>query len=103
MKEAVKSLAILVNGQIIQFFFPDHKPLEKINIRARTGEELGDIAYYLSQYDFQITYHSEKNNLEGDCLSRNPVLEAYENEKETFKTVNLIKLDDIFSKIKKKI
>lgn len=31
--------------------FTDHKPLENLNIKSRTDEELGDLTYYLSQYD----------------------------------------------------
>ncbi|CAB0035840.1 unnamed protein product [Trichogramma brassicae] len=34
--------------------FSDHKPLEKMNIKVRADEELGDLGYYLSQYDFQV-------------------------------------------------
>lgn len=75
--------------------FSDHKPLENLNIKSRTDEELGDLTYYLSQYDFTIKYSPGKDNLEADCLSRNPVLEAYENEDEQLKIVNLIKLDNI--------
>ncbi|CAH2210576.1 jg26676, partial [Pararge aegeria aegeria] len=36
-----------------------------------------------------------KQNLEADCLSRNPVLESNENTDEQLKVVNLIKLEDI--------
>lgn len=75
--------------------FSDHKPLEKLNIKCRTDEELGDLTYYLSQYDFTIRYLPGKNNSEADCLSRNPILDAYENEDEQLKIVNLIKLDEI--------
>lgn len=66
-----------------------------MNIKARTDEELGDLTHYLSQYDFQIIYNPGKNNLEADCLSRNPVLEAYENKDEKLKVVNFIQLKDI--------
>lgn len=66
-----------------------------MNIKSRTDEELGDLTYYLSQYDFEVKYSPGKNNLEADCLSRNPVLEAHENEEEQLKVVNLIKLEDI--------
>ncbi|CAK1600487.1 unnamed protein product [Parnassius mnemosyne] len=38
-----------------------------------------------------------KENLEADCLSRNPVLESNENTDERLKIVNLIKLEDIFT------
>jgi len=76
----------------------DHKPLENINIRARTDEELGDLTHYLSQYDFKVIYVPGKNNTETDCLSRNPVLESnIEEEKDLLKTVNFIEIDEIKS------
>lgn len=53
-----------------------------MNIKARTDEELGDLTHYSSQYNFEIIYNPGKNNLEADCLSRNPVLEAHENKEE---------------------
>ena len=57
--------------------FSDHKPLENMNIKART-EELGDLTYYLFQYDLEIIYSPGIYNVEADCLSRSPVLEPYE-------------------------
>jgi len=75
--------------------FSDHQPLENMNIKASTDEELRDLTHYLSQYDFQIKYKKGKYNLEADCLSRNPVLEPYENEDEILKTVNFIRIEEI--------
>ncbi|VVC30482.1 Hypothetical protein CINCED_3A012389 [Cinara cedri] len=69
-----------------------HKPLENLNI---TDEELGDLTYYLSQFDFSITYILGKLNTEADSLSRNPVLEAIDSTQETLKIVNTIKIQEI--------
>ncbi|CAA9999208.1 unnamed protein product, partial [Nesidiocoris tenuis] len=52
----------------------DHKPLEGLNLKARTDEELGDLANELLQFDFEILYRPGTSNHEADCLSRNPVL-----------------------------
>lgn len=68
-----------------------------MNIKSRTDEELGDLTYYLSQYDFEIKYSPGKNNIEADSLSRNPVLESNENKEEQLKVVNLIKLNEILT------
>ncbi|GBP35114.1 hypothetical protein EVAR_28313_1 [Eumeta japonica] len=66
-----------------------------MNLKSRTDEELGDLMFYLSQYDFNIKYAPGKDNLEADCLSRNPALEENENKDELLKIVNLINLEDI--------
>lgn len=50
---------------------------------------------HTTYHNFTIKYSPGKDSLEADCLSRNPVLEAYENEDEQLKIVNLIKLDNI--------
>lgn len=94
IKESVKYWQHWLIGKHFKVF-SDHKPLEKMNIKARTDEELGDLTYYLSQFDFEIIYRPGKDNLEADCLSRNPVLDAEEEEEDKIKVVNLIKLEDI--------
>lgn len=94
IKEAVKYWQHWVIGKKFKVF-TDHKPLEKLNIRARTDEELGDLTYYLSQFNFEVIYSPGKDNLEADSLSRNPVLDPYVNQEEVLKVVNFIKLEDI--------
>lgn len=96
IKEAVKYWQHRLIGKKFTVF-SDHKPLENMNIKCRTDEELGDLTYYLSQYNFNIKYSPGKYNLEADCLSRNPVLEPNENEDEQLKIVNLIKSEEIIS------
>ena len=73
----------------------DHKPLETLKVKARTDEALGDLMYYLSQYNFKIVYAKGTDNIEADALSRNPVLESFEGEEDVLKVVNLVTLDDI--------
>lgn len=94
IKEAVKYWQYWLIGKTFKLF-TDHKPLEKMNIKARTDEELGDLTYYLSQFNFEIIYSPGKYNLEADSLSRNPVLEQHVNQEDILKVVNLISVNDI--------
>ena len=94
IKEAVRYWQYWLIGKSFTVY-SDHKPLEHMNLKSRTDEELGDLTYYLSQYDFNIKYAPGKYNLEADCLSRNPVLEANENTDEQLKIVNLVNLEEI--------
>ncbi|KAK6616789.1 hypothetical protein RUM43_015080 [Polyplax serrata] len=73
----------------------DHKPLEQLNLKSRTDEELGDIVYYLSQFDFTIKYMPGPQNKEADALFRNPVLQSFEETSDTLKIVNLLSLEEI--------
>lgn len=77
--------------------YTDHKPLENLNIKNRTDDELGDMTHYLSQYNFVIKYNPGRNNTEADCLSRNPVYESHENEEDNLKTVNIVTIEEILA------
>ena len=79
----------------------DHKPLENLKVKSRTDEELGDLVYYLSQYDFNIRYSPGKTNQEADALSRNPVLECFENTDDVLQIVNLVSMEDLYQDQKK--
>lgn len=96
IKEAVKYWQHWLLGKEF-LVHSDHKPLENLNIKARTNEELGDLTYYLSQYNFKVKYNPGKSNQEADCLSRNPVLESNENSDDILRIANLVKLKDIKS------
>ena len=56
---------------------------------------LGNLMYYLSQYQFKIMYSPGNGNIEADSLSRNAVLDSFENEEDMLKVVNLITLETI--------
>lgn len=94
IKEAVKYWQHWLIGRRFEIY-SDHKLLENLNIKARTDKELGELTYYLSQYDFQIKYIPGKYDAEADCLSRNPVLEPIENTEEALTIINLTQIDEI--------
>lgn len=75
----------------------DHKPLEHLNIKARTDEELGDLANELLQFDFEILYRPGSFNSEADCLSRNPVLNTIPDDfhEPIIPSLNFLTLDEI--------
>lgn len=84
----------------------DHKPLLNLRSKSRTDEALGDLILYLSQYNFKIVYKKGKENEEADALSRNPILESFENEDDCLKLLNMIQLEEIIedqNKIKDEI
>ncbi len=95
IKEALKYWQYWLLGNKFTVY-TDHKPLENLKIKARTDEELGDLANFLSQFNFEIKYNPGKNNEEADCLSRNPVLgHTYKNENEIIITTNTLTLKEI--------
>ncbi|GBP09688.1 hypothetical protein EVAR_76654_1 [Eumeta japonica] len=65
--------------------YEDHKPLENMNIKSRTDEELGDLTYYLSQYDFTVKYIPGKRECRSRLFESNPVLESEDNKEELWK------------------
>lgn len=78
----------------------DHKPLEHLNLKARTDEELGDLAHELLQYDFDVIYRPGSYNSEADCLSRNPVIDPPSDvvpESPLLQSFNFLSLNDIHS------
>lgn len=94
IKEALKFWQYWLMGRKF-VVITDHKPLEGRELRTRPDEELGDMTHFLSQFDFDIKYEPGKENVEADCLSRNPVLENIENAETFIKTVNLVTLTEI--------
>lgn len=77
--------------------FTDHRPLENFNIKKSIDPQLIEILNYISQFDFDIVYNPGKDNIEADCLSRNPVLEPHENsdDESVIKTANFLRVEEI--------
>ncbi|RWS01610.1 Retrotransposable element Tf2 protein type 1-like protein [Dinothrombium tinctorium] len=71
----------------------DHNALKWLKSVKKPNSRLFNWSLKLSQYDFNIKYEPGKNNVEADCLSRNPI---ERNEcKEHVKVVNLLTKDEI--------
>ena len=97
VREAIRYWRFWLIGRHFKVY-TDHKPLENLNLKSRPDEELGDIANYLLQFDFEIIYRPGSSNSEADCLSRNPVLpEDSEDCDKDLQTVNYLSLDQIKS------
>ena len=47
----------------------DHKPLAKMNLRARTNEELGDVSNYLLKFNMNIECGFRNYKREARCQS----------------------------------
>jgi hypothetical protein len=75
----------------------DHKPLQYLNLKARTDEELGDLAHELLQFDFQVLYRPGSFNSEADCLSRHPVLSPSDFSEPALPVFNFLTLEKIRS------
>ena len=93
IKEAISFWKFWLIGREFQVA-SDHKPLEQLRVRARTDEPLGDLVFYLSQFNFKIKYVPGPTNIEADSLSRSPVLENFEQD-DRIRLVNLVKLEQI--------
>lgn len=94
---AIKQAIVFWQHQLLGRHFivlTDHKPLENLKVKARPDTPLGDLVLFLSQYNFKIIYRQGKSNIEADTLSRNPVLETFDDE-EIIQTSNLLLLEEI--------
>ena len=76
--------------------FTDHQPLAGLNVNTKFDEELRELLLHISQFNCTVVYLPGARNLEADCFSRNPVLEANEATEE-LKVVNHVKLDEIIN------
>jgi len=96
IREAVKFWRYWLIGRRFTII-TDHKPLENLNLKARTDEELGDLANYLLQFDFEVIYRPGSKNAEADCLSRNPVHDASfgDDIPDILPSINLLTLEEI--------
>lgn len=95
VKEAIKHWQYWLMGQRFTVY-SDHKPLENLRVSVRPDEELGDMVMYLSQFDFDIVYTPGPENVEADCLSRNPVHEPTPSPlKDIVYTVNFLSMNEI--------
>lgn len=94
IKEAIKFWQYWLLGNKFTVF-TDHKPLENLNIKSRTDEELGNLTNYLLQFDFTIKYRPGKDNMEADCLSRNPIETIQNEDTDLLRTTNTLTLNEI--------
>lgn len=71
IKEAIKYWQHWLIGKYFEIY-SDHKPLENMNIKARTDEELGDLTHYYLNTILKLYTSQGKiiQKLKGDCLSR---------------------------------
>ena len=74
--------------------YSDHNALRWLKTIKKPNSRLFNWSLKLSQYDFEVKYISGKKNLESDSLSRNPVLEANDNQTHV-RIVNLIDKNSI--------